>query len=108
MINLNNKVMSIFADECIYKESSIYSCFNGYNVPSFIKDWLLKRYTTNDRTPDIIKIKKFLNNHIPSKDDDIKKRLMQNEQVKVLVRVLIEPDLKTNIFRFAIPDLGLG
>ena len=107
MINLNNKVMSIFADECIYKESSIYSCFNGYNVPSFIKDWLLKRYTTNDRTPDIIKIKKFLNNHIPSKDDDIKKRLMQNEQVKVLVRVLIEPDLKTNIFRFAIPDLGI-
>lgn len=108
MTNLDSKVKHIFADECIYKNPSIYSCFNGYNVPSFIKDWLLKRYTSIEDNPDINKIKKFLNQHIPSKDDDIKTRLLHNEEVKVLVRVLIETDIKTQIFKFSIPDLGIS
>ena len=59
MTNLDLKVKRIFADECIYKAPSIYSCFNGYNVPSFIKDWLLKRYTSVEDNPDVNKIKKF-------------------------------------------------
>lgn len=108
MTNLDSKVKHIFADECIYKNPSIYSCFNGYNVPSFIKDWLLKRYTSIEDNPDINKIKKFLNQHIPSKDDDIKTRLLHNEEVKVLVRVLIETDIKTQIFKFSIPDLEIS
>lgn len=107
MTNLDKKVLEIFPDECIYKDSDLYACFNGYNIPSFIKDWLLKRYSLTVGNPDIYKIKDFLAKHIPNKDDDIKNRLMMNERVKVLVRVLIEPDLKLNIFKFAIPDLGI-
>lgn len=107
MTNLDKKVFSIFTDECIYKSPSIYSCFGGYNIPSFIKDWLLKRYSTSVGKPDINKIKEFLQKHIPSKDDDIKNRLLQNERVKVLVRVLVEVDIKTNIYKFSIPDLGI-
>lgn len=107
MTNLDLKVKRIFADECIYKAPSIYSCFNGYNIPSFIKDWLLKRYTYSQDS-DIDKIKQFLNQHIPTKDDDIKTRLLRNETVKVLVRVLIETDIKTQLFRFSIPDLGIS
>ena len=100
MTNLDKKVLNIFTDECIYKSPSIYSCFGGYNIPSFIKDWLLKRYSASVGKPDINKIKEFLQKHIPSKDDDIKNRLLQNERVKVLVRVLVEVDIKTNIYKF--------
>ena len=107
MTNLDDKVSRIFADECIYKNSSVYSCFAGYNIPSFIKDWLLKRYSTSLGNPNISKIKEFLNNHIPSKNEDIKNRLLQGEQVKILSRVIIEVDLKNGIYKFSIPDLGI-
>ena len=107
MTKLDEKVVNIFAEESIYKTPSIYSCFSGYNIPSFIKDWLLKRYTSSDGTPDINKIKNFLEQHIPSDDKDIKTMLLNRDTVKMLARVLIEADIRNGIFRFAIPDLGI-
>lgn len=108
MTNLDKKVLSIFPDESIFKGPSIYSCFTGYNLPSFIKDWLLKRYSMANGKPDVEKIKGFLVKHIPSKDYDVKTRSLNHENVKVLTRVLIEADIKTNIYRFSIPDLGIN
>ena len=107
MTKLDEKVERIFAEESIYKSPSIYSCFSGYNIPSFIKDWLLKRYTSSDGSPDINKIKLFLEQHIPSEDKDIKTMLLNRDTVKMLARVLIEADIRNGIFRFAIPDLGI-
>lgn len=107
MTKLDSKVLEIFPDESIYKSPSIYSCFTGFNLPSFIKDWLLKRYSDEHGKPDVLKIKSFLIKHIPSKDYDIKTRCLNNETVKVLTRVVIEADIKSNIYRFSIPDLGI-
>ena len=107
MTKLDSKVLEIFPDESIYKSPNIYSCFTGFNLPSFIKDWLLKRYSNEHGKPDILKIKSFLIKHIPSKDYDIKTRCLNNETVKVLTRVVIEADIKSNIYRFSIPDLGI-
>lgn len=107
MTDLDNKVKSIFPDESIYKSPNIYSCFTGYNLPAFIKDWLLKRYSGYSG-PDIDKIKGFLEKHIPTKDYDVKTRSLNRETVKVLTRVLIEADIKSNIYRFSIPDLGIN
>ena len=99
MTKLDEKVVSIFAEESIFKSPSIYSCFSGYNIPSFIKDWLLKRYTSSDGTPDINKIKLFLEQHIPSADKDIKTMLLNRDTVKMLARVIIEADIRNGIFK---------
>lgn len=110
MTNLDNKVLNIFPEESIYKSPSIYSCFSGYNIASFIKDWLLKRYSKDGNNPDVGKIKNFLAEHIPNKDSensDIKTRLLKGAIVKVLARVLIEADIKTGIWKFSIPDMGI-
>lgn len=107
MTNLDNKVKSIFPDESIYKSPNIYSCFTGYNLPAFIKDWLLKRYS-GPSGPNIEKIKGFLEKHIPTKDYDVKTRSLNRETVKVLTRILIEADIKSNVYRFSIPDLGIN
>lgn len=107
MTNLDKKVTTIFADECIYKSPEIKSCFSGYNIPSFIKDWLLKRYSLEDGNPDVRKIKDFLVKHIPSKDMDVKTDLLQGGIVKVLARIIVEADVKTGKYKFEIPDLGI-
>lgn len=34
--------------ESVYKVQERYSIFAGRNLPSFIKDWLIKRFTDDD------------------------------------------------------------
>ena len=49
----------------------------------------------------------FLDRHIPAKDSDIKSRLIKGETIQILVRIIVESDLKTGLFKFSIPDIGI-
>jgi len=48
MTELDGKIKDIFVEESVYKDDKIRAIFSGWNIPSFIKDWLINRYT--DRT----------------------------------------------------------
>jgi len=107
MNELDKKIVDIFSEESIYKNSHTYSCFSGINVPSFIKDWLLKKYTDYDGNIDYDGIYSFLNEHLPTKDSNIKGRLLLNERIKILARLIIEVDVKNGLYKFGIPDIGI-
>jgi ATP-dependent Lon protease len=86
----------------------IIACFAGKNLPSFIKDFLIKRYTDNYGKLDRNGVLKFLEDHIPSKDNNLKNRLRTHrEEVTVLARLIVETDLKNDRLLFSIPDLGI-
>lgn len=105
--DLDNKIHDIFPEESIYKTPTRYNMFAGVNVPSFIKDWLIKRYSDEQENVDKDALFSFLDLHIPTKDSDIKSRLIKGETIQILVRVVVESDLKTGIFKFSIPDIGI-
>lgn len=107
MTNLDNKIRDIFSEESIYKTPTRYNVFAGVNIPSFIKDWMIKRYSDEQENIDKNALFAFLNKHIPTKDSDIKSRLIKGETIQILVRVIVESDLKTGIFKFSIPDIGI-
>ena len=48
MTNLDEKIRDIFPEESMYKTPDRYSLFSGVNVPSFIKDWLIKKFSNDD------------------------------------------------------------
>ncbi len=105
---IDEKIKDTFPDESVYKMPERYGVFSGKNLPSFIKDWLIKKYTDNDGDLDTHGIKSFLEDHIPLKDSRIKGRLTNdNEDVVVLTRILIEPDIKAGVLKFSIPDIGI-
>lgn len=107
-MTLDVKIKNTFPDESIYKISNRYSVFSGKALPSFIKDWLIKKFTSEYGDLDSDRLLDFLYNHIPQKDSDIKNRLMTHrEEVKILARFLIEPHIKKDILQFSIPDLGI-
>ena len=107
MTELDEKIRDVFPEESIYKTSTRYNMFAGVNVPSFIKDWLIKRYSNENEEVDKEALFAFLEKHIPGKDSDIKSRLIKGESIQILVRVIVESDLKTGIFKFSIPDIGI-
>lgn len=107
MTELDKKIHDIFPEESIYKMPTRYNMFAGVNLPSFIKDWLIKRYSDERENVDKEALFSFLEKHIPAKDSDIKSRLMKGETIQILVRIIVESDLKSGLFKFAIPDIGI-
>lgn len=107
MTELDEKIKDLFPEESIYKTSTRYNMFAGVNIPSFIKDWLIKRYSDEEENVDKEALFAFLDRHIPTKDSDIKSRLMKGETIQILARAVVESDLKSGVFKFAIPDIGV-
>lgn len=108
MDNLDFKIKQVFPEESVYKTSKRYNIFNGKNLPSFIKDWLVKKFTDDYGELDSDGLLRFLEKHIPQKDSAIKNRLRTHrEEVTILTRFIVENDIQHDKLKFAIPDLGI-
>ena len=104
---LDEKVRQIFPEESIYKQPGGDSKFSGLNLPSFIKDWLVKKFTDVNDQIDAEGLKNFLDKHLPGKNSNIRGRLLQNETLTILARIIVEVDIKNGIYKFGLPDLGI-
>lgn len=106
MTNLDEKIRDIFPEESMHKTPDRYSLFSGVNVPSFIKDWLIKKFS-NDDAIDTEGLYSFIGKHIPTKDSNIRSRLLNGDVIQILARIIFESDLKSGEYRFQIPDIGI-
>ncbi len=103
-----NKICEQFSQIAIYKDPvSTNSLFAGRNLPSFVKDFLLKRYINVDGSVNQAKLTSFLDLVIPKQDTEVKERLGNGEEVTLLCRFQIYIDLVRGVRRFGIPDLGI-
>lgn len=108
MNQLDAKIKETFPGESVYKAPERYSLFAGKNLPSFITDWLVSRFTDDEGMLNKEDLLIFLNEHIPHTNSRLKGDLVNdNKSVTLLSRVIIEPDVKTGILRFSIPDIGI-
>ncbi len=108
---LDQKIKKVFPEESVLKIKENYSVFEGKNLPSFIKDWLIKRFVDEEDRLDRDSLLEFIDKFIPQKGAEkrFKGDIMYDKKPKkILTRVIIEPDIKKGIFRFSIPDLGIS
>lgn len=108
MTELDEKIKDIFVEESVYKDDKIRAIFSSWNIPSFIKDWLISRYTDKTTgTVDKEGILEFLERHVPWKG--LKGELVNHpfRSYKVLARIITEPDVRQGFIRFYAPDLGI-
>lgn len=105
---LSQKIREQFSAMTIYKDpTSTGSLFAGRNLPSFVKDFLLKRYIKPDGTVDREKLTYFLDSVIPLNQSEVKDKLDCGEELILLARFIVYIDLVKGIRRFAIPDMGI-
>lgn len=108
MKKLDDKIKKVFYEESVYKTANRYRVFSGKNLPSFIKDWLIKKFTDEYGDLDKDGLLYFLDSHIPHKESAIKNRLRTHrENITILTRFIVETDIKNDKLRFSIPDLGI-
>ena len=107
---VEEKIKDCFDEMVVYKDLKKSNFFNSLSLPSFMRDWILKKFEDEDGVFDPDAVAKFVKKYIPKKEDwtAIKNRIVvEREQVKFLAKVAVDIDIKTGDVSFSLPDFGL-
>ncbi len=94
----------------VYKDLKKSNFFSALSLPSFMRDWLLKKFEDENGHFDPDEVFHFVRTYLPRKDDwtAIKNRvIIEQERVKFLAKVSVDIDIKTGEVSFSLPDFGL-
>lgn len=107
-IDLEDKITDIFPLESVLKNPGTMDVFSGRNLPSYIKDWLIKCFTHYGHF-DKEACQEFMKEKLPPKGSDLRRRLLySSEPLQIFSRLIIHTDLIRGRMSFSIPDLGIG
>lgn len=99
-----------FDEMVVYKDLKNSNFFTALSLPSFMRDWLLRRFEDESGNFDEDELQSFIREFIPRKEDwtAIKNRIIkENERVKLLAKITVDIDIRTGEVAFALPDFGL-
>ena len=111
MNNIDNKLKNYFEQMVVYKDLKKSNFFSALSLPSFMRDWLLKKFMKADGEFSQEEMVAFIHKNVPRKEDwnSIKSRLITElERIKFLVKISVDIDIKTGIVSFALPDFGVS
>lgn len=104
---IGDKIKTVFGSVAVYKDPANYEVFNGRNLPSFVKDFLISTHIAPDGTLGRDALMQFLDAHIPKDNSAILARLRRGETLTLLARIIISTSLAQNKMSFQIPEMGL-
>ena len=106
------KLRAAFPDTTVFKDPNIVAIFKAASIPSFLRDWILKRKAESDgRIHDAEALRKYIYDIIPRRENllELKEAARSEGRTKkFLAKIEIQFSVKSNEFTFAVPELGLG
>lgn len=111
MTDFTEKLKGVFGEMVVYKDLKKSNFFSAISLPSFMRDWLLKKFQDDDGYFEMDEMRQFINTYLPRKDEwvRIKDRIMtDNERVQLLTRISVDIDIASQTIYFELPDLGLS
>lgn len=108
---LVERLRDAFDEMILYKDLKHSNFISSFKLPSFMRDWVLKRFQNEDGDNDVDGAAEFIREFIPKKDDwkSILDRVVNHQQtVKFLAKISVNIDIKTQTVTFELPDFGLG
>ena len=105
---LEDKVRQVFSDMVVLKDPKRSEFFSNLSMPSYMRDWLVMKFSDNQGNIDFDSTLSYIKKFIPDRDafQVIKYRLMQGSTEKLLARVRLDVNLKKGIVQFELPDFG--
>lgn len=107
---MSSKLKECFDGMVVYKDLQKTNFFSALTLPSFLRDWVLQDFQDESGDFDANSILEYVNTYLPKKDEwlSIKNRIIyENERVKILAKVSVDIDIKTQEISFALPEYGL-
>jgi ATP-dependent Lon protease len=107
-----DKLRAAFPDTTVFKDPNIVAIFKAASIPSFLRDWILKRKTESDgRIHDPEALRKYIYEIIPRRENLLEFKdaaRSEGRTKKFLAKIEIQFSVRCNEYTFAIPGLGLG
>lgn len=106
-----DKLRECFDEMVVYKDLKHNSTFKALKLPSFLRDWVLKKFEDEEGRFDVEELSDFVAAYMPKKEEwlKIKNRIIiENERVKILTKISIDIDIRTEEISFSLPDFGLS
>ena len=106
---MDNKLWECFEDMVVYKDLKKSNFFSSLGLPSFLRDWVLKKFEDDEGNYDVEEVTDFIKTYLPQKEEwiSIKNRIIyENERVKILTKVGIDIDIRTGEISFSLPNFG--
>jgi len=107
-----DKLRSAFPDTTVFKDPKIVAIFKVASIPSFLRDWILKRKSESDgRIHDAEALRRYIYDIIPRREDLLSLQTAARSEgctKKFLAKIEIQFSVRSNEVTFAISELGLG
>ncbi|ADD67372.1 ATP-dependent Lon-type protease-like protein [Denitrovibrio acetiphilus DSM 12809] len=107
---MTDKLRNCFDEMVVFKDLKKNNFFSSLNLPSFMRDWLLKKFEDDNGQFETEELIRFVRTYLPGKDGwtAIKDRIIkENERVKFLAKISSDIAIKTGEVSFSLPDFGL-
>ncbi|NLY01887.1 MAG: BREX system Lon protease-like protein BrxL [Rhodopirellula sp.] len=106
------KLRAAFPDTTVFKDPNIVAIFKAASIPSFLRDWILKRRAESDgRIHDAEALRKYIYEIIPRRENLLELKdaaRSEGRTKKFLAKIEIQFSVRCDEYTFAIPYLGLG
>ena len=107
MTYINLKIKEVFPDLSVMKQATNSAFFKGRNLPSFVKDFVLRRYIDSEGKINAEAVKNYLDEKMPIDSNSIKQKLIAGEKVNITTRFTTATDIAKKCVKVTIPDLGI-
>lgn len=107
---MTDKLREYFDEMVVYKNIKNTSFFSSLNLPSFLRDYLIKIFQDDEGNINYDGMSEFIKTRIPRKEDwnFIKNRIViDGDRVKFLARISIDINVSNQSITFCLPDFGL-
>lgn len=104
------RLKDTFDEMVLYKDLQKSNFIASFKLPSFMRDWVIKRFQDDSGNIDTEKAGNFISEFIPKKDDwkGILNRVVNfHETVKFLGKISVDIKIKNQMVTFKLPDFGL-
>ena len=105
---LEEKIHEVFEDMVVLKDPKRSEYFSKLSIPSYMRDWIVMKFSDEEGTIDYDSVRRYINRYIPSREDyeQFKFRMTNGETVQFLARVRVTVDIKSGKTLFELPDFG--
>jgi len=101
------KLRQYYSDMLVFKSSTNSKFFSALSLPSFMRDWLVMRFSDENGVIDKQEVSNYVKRVIPNKEqwNEYLVDMLHNEQsARFLAKIKIDFDAKTKQALFSLPD----
>ena len=108
MSEISEKIKAVFPELAVLKNPETKRVFAGRNLPSFMKDYIIKRFSDSDGVVDLEAIRDYLETRMFINSGEIRKKLLDGQPVNMTCRFTVESNLKDGRTWFHIAETDLA